>query len=605
VAETDGIAAAQAFTRTGEDLARYVDSVSADFARVGGQASFADQRGPVNDSFTNFMLRLGLGAGNETFDGSTYSFNPISRVRTLLEFIHRGSWLGGVAVDLVADDMTKLGIEITSNFEHEEDQQVLSNVIDETDTWQALNDCIKWARLYGGSIGVIQIDGEDWQKPLNIERIGKGAFKGILPLDRWLVEPQFGPGRLVTDLGPDLGLPAYYKITGFAPVRQGTLVHHSRCVRFEGIRLPYWQRVMEQMWGISVLERLYDRMVAFDSATMGAAQLVQKSHLRTFKIKDLKDMVGAGGDAVMRVMRYVDMMRRFQGIEGMTLIDAEDDFAIETRSGFAGIPEALMQFGQQLAGALQMPLVRLFGMSPAGFSSTGESDLRTYYDNINQKQRNELRRPVNKVYRVVAAASGIRLGKDFRFNFLPLWQLTEEGKATVGSTTSTSILQAQVDGVLDRPQALREMRQLSKKTGFWSTITPEDIEQAESEPPPGFGEIGGQEQPPGLEGEKPEDLLAEPGEVEPGVGGVSPRETTEEEPPEPREDVSDAVGAPTSNKPPRPEIGEYSRGQRRRALVHLHLVRDDLNRLTADEVKEWLEMRGYSVTAPLPKVASE
>jgi hypothetical protein len=37
----------------------------------------------------------------------------------------------------------------------------------------------------------------------------------------------------------------------------------------------------------------------------------------------------------------------------------------------------LLQFAQQLSGALNIPLTRLFGQSPAGMNSTGEGDLHS------------------------------------------------------------------------------------------------------------------------------------------------------------------------------------------------------------------------------------
>ena len=52
------------------------------------------------DSFVNFQMNLGIGSDNP-LTTSTYGFNPITRNRTLLEWIHRGSWLGGVAVDVL------------------------------------------------------------------------------------------------------------------------------------------------------------------------------------------------------------------------------------------------------------------------------------------------------------------------------------------------------------------------------------------------------------------------------------------------------------------------------------------------------------------------
>jgi hypothetical protein len=79
-------------------------------------------------------------------------------------------------------------------------------------------------------------------------------------------------------------------------------------------------------------------------------------------------------------------MRRFQSQETVTLIDADDEMQIEDTGAMTGLADLLVQLGQQLSGALQTPLVRMFGQSPVGMNSTGESDLRTYYDGIKKDQ---------------------------------------------------------------------------------------------------------------------------------------------------------------------------------------------------------------------------
>src|SRR4051812_37851112 len=65
---------------------------------------------PTADSFQNFMASVGFGTPN-IHSGSTYGFTPITRERTLLEWMYRGSWVCGIAVDAPADDMTKMGVE--------------------------------------------------------------------------------------------------------------------------------------------------------------------------------------------------------------------------------------------------------------------------------------------------------------------------------------------------------------------------------------------------------------------------------------------------------------------------------------------------------------
>lgn len=444
----------------------------------------------AGDSFTNFAAKLGLGTDNIS-SGGTYSFNPITRVRQLLEWIHRGSWLGGVAVDIVADDMTRAGITLKGELKPEKIEQLEETAV-ALGVWTKLNETIKWARLYGGCLGYIMIDGQDTKTPLRIETVGKGQFKGIFNLDRWMVEPSLN--ELVTELGPFLGQPKYYTVTAQAPALSGKKIHYTRLIRLTGINLPYWQSMTENLWGLSVLERLYDRMVAFDSATTGAAQLVYKAYIRTYKIKGLREIIAAGGASYEGLTRYVDMMRRFQSIEGMTLLDGEDEFEGQSHQAFTGLGEALLQFGQQLAGALQIPLVRLFGQSPAGLNATGESDLITYYDGINQQQSATLKVPTTLVYRAMAQSEGIKLPEGFGITFNPLWQLKPKEKGELAKTVTDTIAVGVESGLVSQQTAMRELKQSSHDTGIWSNITDKEIAQAEEDLPPGPSELNEQAQ---------------------------------------------------------------------------------------------------------------
>lgn len=455
--------------------------------------------GVTKDSFVNFTQALGVGADNP-LTTSGYGFNPITRIRNTLDWIHRGSWLGGVAIDLVADDMVRAGAELLGELKPDKIERIEEAAVS-LGIWNSVNETVKWARLYGGCIAVMMIDGQDWATPLNFDRIGKGQFKGLLVLDRWMVEPSLE--NLVTETGPDIGLPKFYRVTADAPALPRAKIHYTRCMRLEGIRLPYWQRLQENLWGISILERLYDRMIAFDSATTGAAQLVYKAYIRTYKLEGLRDIAAQGGLALQGLIRYVDMMRRFQSLEGMTLLDSKDEFEAHAHTAFSGLSDALMQFGQQLSGALQIPLVRLFGQSPAGLNATGESDLRTYYDGIKQQQIKVLKVPMTHVYRCIAQSEGIRVPDGFGIDFRTLWELTSDQKADVTGKITAAVVEAHEAGLISAKVAVQELRQSSKDTGVFSNITDEDINSAEDEPPPPAEEmlkLPGQPKIPGAPG---------------------------------------------------------------------------------------------------------
>lgn len=433
------------------------------------------------DSFQNFMAKVGVGNDNIT-GGGTYSFNPISRIRLMLEWMYRGSWIAGVAVDTKADDMTRAGVNLMGEIDPQDSRKIEEEVI-ALKLWQKVNETIKWSRLYGGCIGVMLIDGQDPSTPLKVDRVGDRGFRGVLPLDRWQLEPSLN--ELVSELGPDLGMPKFYKVNQNAPAYRGKSIHYTRCLRLTSITLPFNQAATENLWGISELERLYDRLIAFDSATQGAAQLVYKAYIRTYSIEQLRDIVSGGSSKALEgLVKYVEMMRKFQSIEGITLLDAKDKFEGHTHQAFGGLSDVLIQFGQQLSGALQIPLVRLFGQSPAGLNSTGESDLRMYYDGILQKQVADLLIPMTAMYRAVAQSLGIKLPDGFGLQFKPLWQLTDKERADITQTSEQSIQSAYEAGLIRKDTALKELKQTAEVTGIFSNITDDEISEAEDEPAP-------------------------------------------------------------------------------------------------------------------------
>lgn len=456
----------------------------------------------TKDSFENFMTRTGINAGNLS-SGGTYGFNPISRNRLRVEWAYRGSWIVGTIIDCIAEDMTREGVALKCDASPDDIDDFEEAQIDALAVWPELCDTAKWARLYGGSCGFVMIDGQKPETPLDVETVGKDQFRGVFPLDRWSLFPSLND--LVSEQGPDLGNPKYYEVrpdygTGLPYMK----IHYSRMIRLEGVRLPYWQRITENGWGQSVIERLFDRLVAFDSATQGAAQLVYKAHLRTYAVEGLRKIIAAGGAALDGLLKQMDMVRKYQSSEGLTLMDASDRFEVHPYS-FEGLDDVLLQFGQQLSGASQIPLVRLFGQSPAGMNSTGESDLRTYYDGVKRQQRALYGRGVKTVYHCGwRSQHGEDPPDGWRLQWKPLWQMDDVQRADVAGKTTEAILAPYTAGLVPESVTLKDLKEASDVIGIHTSITDEMIAKAEKEDK---GEVP-----------EPEDLGILPGA--PGQGGA-------------------------------------------------------------------------------------
>lgn len=444
-------------------------------------------RQPTRDNVLNLEARLGVGQGAGNQSASTgYGISVVSWNRQQLDNAYRGSWLVGVGVDAKADDMTKKGISLTGDYDPDE-REAIQSAYTEMAVWDQLADGIRWARLYGGAICVLLVDGQDMATPLRVESIRREQFKGLLVLDRWMVNPLIN--EPVLDFGPDYGMPSFYQVnigtSGMAQPAAGSLgqrIHYSRCIRFDGARLPFFARQQQNSWGQSVVERLWDRLVAFDSATQGASQLVYKAHLRTLSVEGLRETMAMGGDAVRGMIATIEFMRRYQSNEGITLIDKQDSF--ETHQyNFAGLPELLAQLAEQIAGALQTPMVRLFGQSPAGFS-TGETDLANYHESVGTEQNRNLRRPIIKLNEVLCRSLlGHEPPENANFSFNPLTEMNAIEKAEIVAKVTAAVGEAYDKQIISRKTALEEFRENSQVTGVFGHISDEEIDDAENDPP--------------------------------------------------------------------------------------------------------------------------
>jgi uncharacterized protein len=466
-----------------------------------GTSSTPIQPQKTHDGFINLVARMGQGANN-VFSHGQYIFDLLSQNPVALEERYRGNWVVGKIVDCIAEDMTRAGITIQSTDEPDRVQH-LQSYLTKKGIWAQLTNLLKWGRLYGGAIGGIIIEGQDPATPLDFDTIDRKQFKGIRVYDRWQIQPDV---QNIVENGIDSGTPEFYHIlVGLNPNEYGMthelhrrgddgyytdlVFHHSRVIRAVGIQLPWRQAITNLYWGESVIERINERILAFDTATMELVNAIQLAHIRVMGIKDLREILAAGGTAEENLMRWTEQISITQNTLGMILTDTQDDFKTYDYS-FTGLSDILLTLAQQICGAESIPLVKLFGESPKGFNATGDSDHRIYDDNIKSKQENELRPGIHKLLQVCyRSAFGEAPPEYFDFEFVPLRQPNTSEKAKIAKDITQLVALAYNEGLIDRAIALKELHQAGAETGIWTNITDEDIEEAELDEPPGLGEM--------------------------------------------------------------------------------------------------------------------
>lgn len=440
------------------------------------------------DAFQNQMARLGFGQPNLN-EGADYPLTRMSQNYNLFTSLYRSSWIVRKIVDVFPSDMVKNWIKFNSSLDPEKISKI-NSVIRKTKTKEKIKEGLRWARLYGGAAGLILIDDdEDLSEPLDYDAIMLDDYKGLLIFDRWNgIYPDIELEDDISD--EEYGYPKYYSIS-LSEANSNLMlsynkqdlvkVHHSRIVRFNGRDLPLWERQAEMFWGESEIEIVFEELKKRDNTSANIASLIFLANIRVLKMNDLGQLLGASTQkAQENLYKVLQAQNQLMSNMGIYVMDKDDDFGSEQYS-FGGLNDIYESFMLDIAGACEMPVTKLFGREPAGFNSTGESDLTQYYDTLEEKQETYLQPIIDKLLPIIFMSTLGAIPEDLDWEFNPCMNVNSKDLVDLAQSMASPIFEAFNAGLITKEIALKELKQQNEKTGMWSNITDEDIKNAKNE----------------------------------------------------------------------------------------------------------------------------
>lgn len=381
----------------------------------------------IADSFKNFVANLNTDRDKQSH--GDYYLLPYTDEQW--SNVYRTSWMGRKVIDIPAKDATRKWRE----WEAEADQ---ITAIEEEENRLHLPQKVKLAlqqsRLFGGSAIYFSIKGDDPETPLELNTVQKGFVEFITVFPKGMLSA----GDLEADpMSPEYGLPLWYEVN--SATDGGTKIHRSRLAIFMGneILSPQDMAPVNDGWGDSVLQSAYDAVRTADSTAANIASLVYESKVDILKIPDLADIMANPRHRELLEQRVV-LSGQLKGNNGMLVIDALEEYDQKTFS-FAGLPEISYQALQAVSGAADIPLTRFLGQSPAGMNSTGDSDLKNYYDAVNSMQSLVMTPALHNLDEAIIRSTFGSRPDDISYIWSSLWQMSDEQKSKITKETAETI----------------------------------------------------------------------------------------------------------------------------------------------------------------------
>lgn len=375
----------------------------------------------VRDGLASLVSGLGTERDKAA---SVYYTEPTIRDEELVN-AYRGSWMARKIVDIPALDSCRAwrawqakAPQIEAIEAEEKRLNVKGKVLDAR----------RKARLFGGA-AVYMDFGDDASKPLDIEKVKKGGIRFLTVLTR----RQLVAGDIDTDpLSEFYNRPKEYSLASGSTGQ--VRIHPSRLTIFYGAELPDRDYATGSVfaWADSVLVPVMDAVKQAESAAANIASLIFEANVDVIAMNGLMEKVGNPAEEE-KILRRYGLAAQAKGVNKMLLIDGNEKYERKTVS-FATLPDLLDRYGQNAAGAADIPMTRFMSQAPAGMNATGESDLRNYYDRISAGQQLEMEPAMSGLDEcLIRSATGAR-DPAIHYDWNPLWQLGEKEKADIFKT---------------------------------------------------------------------------------------------------------------------------------------------------------------------------
>jgi phage-related protein (TIGR01555 family) len=332
-----------------------------------------------------------------------------------LSAAYRDLWLVQRLVDMPVDDALRRGW----GQEEGEELDVFEDLNYATHEEGAFERACKMARLKGGAglyIGYKETAGPD----ALLQPAREGAEALFLEVfDRFQLN---GTQRAnaPTDVDrPDYDRPQVWEVIGNR--RAGLRFHTSRMVKFPGVPRAsdqFQTKLQDRDWGDSVLQASWADIVRYGVFWQTVGHLLQLASIGVLKLDGLIQLLASKNKDAAEAR--IDLLNQTISNTRLMMLDAgrNEDYKREAVS-FADMPALLQEMAINTAGALGMPVTKLFRRAPAGMNATGESDIRMWYDDVEAYRNRVIVPRLDTILTIVER-------RDVELEFKPLWSMSEK-----------------------------------------------------------------------------------------------------------------------------------------------------------------------------------
>ncbi|TXH35292.1 MAG: DUF1073 domain-containing protein [Rhodospirillaceae bacterium] len=406
-------------------------------------------------------------------------------------------------VEVIATEMTRKWIKLKGA--GGEDQAKRIEAIEKAMTRLKVRDAFRQVAEHDGFFGRGHIyidlgttdDREELKTPignggnaLSKGKIGRGSLKRIQTVEAvWAYPTAYNSND---PLKPDWYKPSSWFV-------MGKQMHASRLLTFVGREVPDLLKPAYSFGGLAMSQMAKPYVDNWIRTRQSVSDLLHSFSVNGIKIDLAVAAQVEGGPDGTDIFRRIDFFNQIRDNRGVMALNKDEDF-FNVSTPLSTLDALQAQTQEHMASVCGIPLVKLLGIQPAGLNASSEGEIVTFYDGILAYQEKLFRDPLAVIINMIQLSEFGDVDDGITFEFQPLWTMDDTQKSTIVTNVTNAIATAASEALIDRPTAMKELRNLGETTGVFSTISDEDIAEAEAAPPmPGENDLPEQPGPGGSE----------------------------------------------------------------------------------------------------------
>lgn len=426
------------------------------------------------DSLQNFVSNL----GNTSKDKSTASFfSQIIIPQEELIAIYRQGGIGGKIIDCVAEDLGRVW-RVQSIPDH--DVKKLTDFTKALRVKSNIVNLIRWSRLYGGAVIIVDVGNDEPSDELVPNSIapGRKIVTGLRVHHRW----EFS----VSKIDSKTGRPSEYLLNATRET-----FHPSRVLGpVDGITLPVNEIKNNSGWGASILDRVYQSLLAEATAAQGTAAIMHEAKEDVISVSNLSAFLD-GGTIQQNFERRWQLFTQMKSLLNVSLIDADTE-RYETKSNamsLGGIAPLMQRFANRISAETDIPMTRLYGQLASGLSTSGATNQQDYYDMLGGLREDRIDPLLSKLDELLLRSVYGNVPDGYTYKWEPFREMTDEERARINKDKSEADDKNLANGVIAPAHVTRRLHEegvypistefveyMEKRDGLVEGTTPDDMD---------------------------------------------------------------------------------------------------------------------------------